>query len=718
MGGSDSDSGDEDDAADFQAQVSQLLAPVVRRVKKVEKALKGLEGVVGQLKSIADDQLPSLRRELTTSMVETGGKMERLSAEIAQCASKTTVEVLRQEQSATETRLRAALDEQRGKAAAQELLVQSLESRVEAMERAMRASEMKVGGELSAATASLSQLTASTERVRGELDARLAEVSARASSQHDGLLVRLAKEDEERRHLLDSLCSKAEMAEARASMGQKQDELGSALAQVQTGARARQELIDGILGAMPSMVRIEGLAKLEARTDALADELRAMLKSHGVEAESDRASWEDRLMGRQHALETAAAEARGLWHKLEAQVEQVQAYCAERALRTEHDELRAAVDALAASAATKRELGATNDIAKAAAKGDAFVVLEAEVRSLRAGLTAAGAATSDGFARTADAEALAALDERVSSLQQLADGKMGAQEAQFALSSKLEKGLGEQMEAELSSAQQRLNGLLERANEAELANSQAMSALQAAASKATDQQAQLDALRAQQEQTRRDSHRQVSDMHDLIKAVRALTQDADMRCALDEREIEFLWAAPAQIYGQHGWRPNNGSKSERTPYPAGNFKMAVKHGGEMNAKEVIARRKKWLNSITVGQRDALDDEADAADAGNPHGVPIRLPTLDEIKRGGSRVGSPNGDEVEIMPASTATSSVLEPARALLEAHPDYSMGGLPRIGAAGAGRPLPQEGKPRDARGLQPRPPNAAENLAPWAATA
>jgi len=87
-----------------------------------------------------------------------------------------------------------------------------------------------------------------------------------------------------------------------------------------------------------------------------------MLKSHGVEAESDRASWEDRLMGRQHALETAAAEARGLWHKLEAQVEQVQAYCAERALRTEHDELRAAVDALAASAATKRELGATNDI--------------------------------------------------------------------------------------------------------------------------------------------------------------------------------------------------------------------------------------------------------------------------------------------------------------------------------------------------------------------
>ena len=126
-------------------------------------------------------------------------------------------------------------------------------------------------------------------------------------------------------------------------------------------------------------------------------------------------------------------------------------------------------------------------------------------------------------------------------------------------------------------------------------------------------------------------------MQDLIKAVRALTADAEMRAALDEREIEFLWAAPGQIYGQHGWRPNNGSKSERTPYPVGNFKMAVRHGTEGNARDVLARRKKWLNSITVGQREADALENDAANAGGPQ---IRqwflcaCPTLKNIgKRG-------------------------------------------------------------------------------------
>ena len=84
-----------------------------------------------------------------------------------------------------------------------------------------------------------------------------------------------------------------------------------------------------------------------------------------------------------------------------------------------------------------------------------------------------------------------------------------------------------------------------------------------------------------------------------MRAVRALVLDAEMRCALDEREVEFLWAAPTQIYGSHGWRGNNGSISERTPYPTGNFKMAVRHGGEGNAKDVLSRRKLLLSSAML-----------------------------------------------------------------------------------------------------------------------
>ena len=251
MGLSDSDSGAEDDAADFQAQVSHLLSPIIKKQKRTEKALRSLEAVVSHLKGISEDQLPNLRKEVTTQSVETNSKLERVQAELAQCASKTSVEVLRQEVASTEQRLRAALDEQRGKTAAQELVLQGLEARVEAMERAARSSEIKVGGELSAATSQLSQLVAQTERIKGEMDARLSEVSARAGSQHDGLLARLAKDDEDRRRIYDGLAMKAEQAEARASAVSRADELEARLAQMQTAAHARQEIIGAPAHRLP-----------------------------------------------------------------------------------------------------------------------------------------------------------------------------------------------------------------------------------------------------------------------------------------------------------------------------------------------------------------------------------------------------------------------------------------------------------------------------------
>ena len=156
---------------------------------------------------------------------------------------------------------------------------------------------------------------------------------------------------------------------------------------------------------------------------------------------------------------------------------------------------------------------------------------------------------------------------------------------------------------------------------------------------------------------------------DLLKAVKALTCDAEMRCALDEREIEFLWTAPGHIYGRHGWRENNGSKSERTAYPAGDFTLAVRHGGEGNARDVIERRKKWLNSITLGQRAVEHEEADAIAAGSPQGqhVPLRLPEIDEMRRKAprSRPDSPSATAA----GSVGGSTLLGPAHAFLSRHP-------------------------------------------------
>lgn len=172
-----------------------------------------------------------------------------------------------------------------------------------------------------------------------------------------------------------------------------------------------------------------------------------------------------------------------------------------------------------------------------------------------------------------------------------------------------------------------------------------------------------------------------------VPQVRALTCDAEMRCALDEREIEFLWAAPGHIYGAHGWRPNNGSKSERTPYPVGNFKMAVRHGGEGNARELVERRKRWLNSITVGRREVDDEENTAIAAGaSPQSIPVRLPDIDEVKRRGGHS----------RPDSPSSSGILSPAHHLLSQHPQTMGNAVGMSPHAGGRTPMPPSpGSPR-----------------------
>ena len=104
---------------------------------------------------------------------------------------------------------------------------------------------------------------------------------------------------------------------------------------------------------------------------------------------------------------------------------------------------------------------------------------------------------------------------------------------------------------------------------------------------------------------------------------------------------------------------------------------------------MIARRQKWLNSITVGKRTAELEETMASESGVPQGTPIRLPAVDEMRRhqqnGGADPMKPNGGGLG--------SSVLGPARDMLAAHPDYSMGGLPLNG------PVPPSGTAPDGGG-------------------
>ena len=209
------DSDDADDGAAMQAQLSHMLGPVTSKMKKTTKRMDKLEDAMESLKLVGDKMVPELRKSMLEGSSEAAAKLERVQAELAQCASKLGVEVLRQEQTASAQALRAVQDEQRGKVAAQELIIQGLEARVAAMENASRATELKVTGELGAVQAQLSQVTAALERSRGETEAKLSEMSARAASQYDGLMTRLSQVEEERQQLQAMLASKTEVAEVR-----------------------------------------------------------------------------------------------------------------------------------------------------------------------------------------------------------------------------------------------------------------------------------------------------------------------------------------------------------------------------------------------------------------------------------------------------------------------------------------------------------------------
>jgi hypothetical protein len=598
-----SDSDDDDDTAGLQAQMAQMLGPMNKKLTKAVKKVDKLEMAIDQVRKLAEEQLPAIRKEMTSSSTDASVRLERLQSEVATLASKTTMEVVRQEGAAMEQRLRQALDDQRSKTTAMELIVQGLEARIDSMERTARATDLKVGSELSAAVSQLGQLNATVERQRGEFEALVGEQRARVGTMHDGILTRMGAFEEQHRELQGSLASKAELAELAATVARRAGEAEESMKVSAEQCRISQQAVEALKAALASYATVSALEKLDARAESIGAETRQMLARHGESSASERAAWEDKLIQRQHGIEAAANEARRDWHRLAAQLEQLQTYVTERALLSEHEELSAAVQTLRAESASKAELLAVEDMARAAAGGAAFAAVQESVRSLEAGARAAEEQYGERFSRTADLASFSALEERVVNLTTQLDGKMGASEGRFALDSKLEKALGEQLAAEIEAIQKRITSLLERSGEAELAASSATSSSHSTSNQLSLVKEQQEELSRMHESVLAETRACESNVHDLIKAVRALTHDAEMRAALDEREIEFLWAAPAQIYGAHGWRANNGSKSERTPYPVGNFKMAVRHGTEGNARDVLAARKRWLNSITFGKRE-------------------------------------------------------------------------------------------------------------------
>ena len=129
-----------------------------------------------------------------------------------------------------------------------------------------------------------------------------------------------------------------------ATVVRRSDEARAALESAQAAWQLSADVVEDLRAKVPTLATCEALDALHARCEVRADETRQLVDRQGAAHEAERVSWEDRLMQRQQRLEMAAQEARRDWHRLSAELEQVQTYVTERALRREHDELSAAVE--------------------------------------------------------------------------------------------------------------------------------------------------------------------------------------------------------------------------------------------------------------------------------------------------------------------------------------------------------------------------------------
>eukprot|EP00966_Prymnesium_polylepis_P195413 4529689-Prymnesium_polylepis.1 len=115
-----------------------MLNPIIAKQKKSHKKIQDLELKAAKMQQLIDEQVPQLRKEQTNTTTDFAARMERLHAEVVQCALKTSTELQHQEHLAAEQSMRAVSDETRGKTAAHDMMLQAMENRVEQMERQIR----------------------------------------------------------------------------------------------------------------------------------------------------------------------------------------------------------------------------------------------------------------------------------------------------------------------------------------------------------------------------------------------------------------------------------------------------------------------------------------------------------------------------------------------------------------------------------------------------
>eukprot|EP00965_Chrysotila_dentata_P043854 1457759-Pleurochrysis_carterae.AAC.2 len=141
----------------------------------MQKRIDVLEEIIRKLSDKTEAEARSLQKAAEAGTAANAERCSRLDEQQAALASKSMVELVRQEVSKLERAQAVLAEESRSKAYAQDMLLQGLESRIEATERAQRAVDAKYSGELASLSGRVQQMNATVERMRADFEARLSE---------------------------------------------------------------------------------------------------------------------------------------------------------------------------------------------------------------------------------------------------------------------------------------------------------------------------------------------------------------------------------------------------------------------------------------------------------------------------------------------------------------------------------------------------------------
>ena len=518
------DASDGSDAAgdEINQKVVRVMAPLLKKIQRQTKRVSALEENVQREARDTAARLEPLERGLEAQRTAMSEEMARIAKELSGRAAH--VELARVEASSreAESSLRSTLEDARGKVAASEMILGSVQGRLGEVEEAERRTAAALDERAGALRASMEQHTSSAEARRSEMQLHLSEVEAKLQGELGAFRLSTQAALERLDERVGAAARRAELDERSGTLQQSHEALAARCdrqaAQISAMQAQLSELQQG-LASRASRAEVDAMrVSLSEGADRTAGTAHEMVAA--AQERSD--AREQRAEQRQRSLEAQLAVSQREVRQLAANLDDLGARLGECARSAELAPLREALGGLETGYATARSVAALRE------RLDAMAPLSREPIDELKRMATLSAETAQVLSETVtaqlkqkgDAEAVKRNRDDIARLSRALDGKMGADEARALLGHKADGGELQRQAQVAERATSLALAVQGRLEAAEAALGQASREAAAAVEQARMTQAALVQLQAagekhwQATRTTRDEHSQ------LVKAVR------------------------------------------------------------------------------------------------------------------------------------------------------------------------------------------------------